>query len=146
MGFFRKIIILSLIGLLLLNIKDAIFGVGAMIVGAMIVGAIIVGAMIVGAMIVGTMIVGAMIVGANIVEGMRRPRRPSSVKYSGRIAFRVTISEGNFIHSTCETGFQTIYNKYYFSECEAILLETVFRNRFQNKMIVFRDENPRQFL
>ena len=130
MRFFRKIIILSLLGLLLLNIKYVIFGVGVMIVGAMIVGAIIVGAiivgaMIVGAMIVGTMIVGAIIVGANIVEAMRRPRRLSSVKYSGCIVSRVTISEENFIHTTCETGFQTISNKYYFSECEAILLETV---------------------
>ena len=52
-----------------MNIKDVIFGVGAMIVGTIVIGAMIVRAMIVGAMIVGTMVVGAMIVGA-----MRRPR------------------------------------------------------------------------
>ena len=57
----------------LLNIKDVISGVGAMIVGTIVVGAMIVGAMSVGAMIVGAMSVGAMIVGAMIVGAMRRP-------------------------------------------------------------------------
>ena len=50
--FSYKIIVLSLIGLHLLNIKDVIFRVGAMIVGKVIVGAMIAEAMIVGAMIV----------------------------------------------------------------------------------------------
>ena len=61
----------------LLNIKDVIFGIGAMIVGTIIVGAMIVGAISVGAMSVGAVVVEAMIVGTMIVGAMRRPRQTS---------------------------------------------------------------------
>ena len=91
-AFCRKIIILSLIGLHLWNIKYFIFDVGSMIVGAMIIGAMNIGAKIVGAMIVGAMrrprlhhhsdpIYPLDILSRTIFSGCRRVSYFSDVKY-----------------------------------------------------------------